>query len=280
MASQDEHRGEFSGVTRVAIAGLGAVGSVLAKRIADGVVPGLRLSAMSARDLEKASRFALGLQHHVPVVPVSDLVNHADLVIECAPAAVLSEVLTPFLSLGKTAVVLSVGGLLNRPELIDLAKAQGAQIQVPSGALLGIDAVLAAAEGIIHSIKLSSRKPPAGLSGAPYLLAHDIKVDNLTAPLLVFSGNAFEAVRGFPANVNVVAALALAGIGAERTQVEIWADPTMTRNVHSISVVSDAASFSMEIENIPSENPKTSRIVVQSVLALLRKRGATVQVGS
>ncbi len=105
-------------------------------------------------------------------------------------------------------------------------------------------------------------------------------VEGLTAPFCVFSGNALEAVRGFPANVNVVAALALAGIGAERTQVEIWADPSLTKNIHSIQVDSDAAKFSMEIENIPSENPKTSRIVVQSVLALLRKLNAPMRIGS
>lgn len=96
----------------------------------------------------------------------------------------------------------------------------------------------------------------------------------------MFSGNALEAVRGFPANVNVVAALALAAIGAERTQVEIWADPSLTKNIHSIQVDSDAAKFSMEIENIPSENPKTSGIVVQSVLALLRKLNAPMRIGS
>ncbi len=107
-------------------------------------------------------------------------------------------------------------------------------------------------------------------------------VEGLTAPFCVFSGNALEALRGFPANVNVVAALALAlaGIGAERTQVEIWADPSLTKNIHSIQVDSDAAKFSMEIENIPSENPKTSRIVVQSVLALLRKLNAPMRIGS
>ncbi len=265
---------------RVAIAGLGAVGGVLAKRLDEGVVPGLRLTAVSSRDLEKAAQLVGAFQQHVQVVPVADLVSFADLVIECAPAVALSEVISPFLKLGKSALVLSVGGLLQRPELSALANKHGGHILIPSGAVLGIDAVLAAAEGTIRSVKLSTRKPPQGLAGAPHLIAQKISVEGLTAPVCVFRGNANQAVRGFPANVNVVAALALAGIGAERTQVEIWADPSLTRNIHSIEVDSDAATFSMSIENIPSENPKTSRIVVQSVLALLRKLNAPVRIGS
>jgi aspartate dehydrogenase len=266
--------------TRVAIAGLGAIGSVLAKALDQGAISSLRLTAVSAGNLEKAQRLIGEFQSDVIVAPLTDLADHADLVIECAPAAVLGEVLTPFLIQGKIAVVLSVGGLLQRPNLVALAQAHGAQIAVPSGALLGLDAVLAAAEGEIQSVRLSSRKPPRGLAGAPHLIAKGIVLDGLTQPLCVFNGTALEAVRGFPANVNVVAALALAGIGAERTEVEIWADPTITRNVHSIKVISDAATFSTEIENIPSTNPKTSRIVAQSILALLRKRFATLQIGS
>ena len=44
-------------------------------------------------------------------------------------------------------------------------RAQGGQIIVPTGALLGLDAVTAAAEGVIHSVRMMTRKPPAGLAG-------------------------------------------------------------------------------------------------------------------
>ena len=96
----------------------------------------------------------------------------------------------------------------------------------------------------------------------------------------VFSGSAREAAKGFPANLNVAAALSLAGIGPDRTVLEIWADPTVTRNTHRIEVDSDSASFSMTIENIPSENPRTGRITALSVIALLRKLSAPVRVGT
>jgi aspartate dehydrogenase len=184
------------------------------------------------------------------------------------------------LEAGKSAMVLSAGGLLQHPDLIELARAHGGQIIVPTGALLGLDAVSAAAEGTIHSVRMTTRKPPGGLVGAPYLVANGISVDGLNEPRLVFSGTAREAAAGFPANVNVAAALSLAGIGPDRTTIDIWADPTVERNCHSIEVDADSARFTLMIENIPSENPKTGRITALSVLAALRKMHAPLRVGT
>jgi aspartate dehydrogenase len=151
---------------------------------------------------------------------------------------------------------------------------------VPAGALLGLDAVTAAAEGEIHSVRMVTRKPVKGLLGAPYLVRHGIDIAGLTAPKRVFYGSAREAARGFPENVNVAAALSLAGIGPDRTTLEIWADPALTRNVHRVVVESDAARFEMGIENVPSENPKTGRITAQSALASLRKLRAPLSIGT
>ncbi len=141
-------------------------------------------------------------------------------------------------------IVLSCGALLPRPDLIELAKANGGTIIVPTGALLGLDAVAAAAEGEIRSVRMTTRKPPGGLKGAPYLEKNGISVDGLNEAKLVFSGTAREAAAGFPANVNVVAALSLAGIGPDRTHIDIWADPDVTRNCHDIEVDADSARAS------------------------------------
>jgi aspartate dehydrogenase len=140
--------------------------------------------------------------------------------------------------------------------------------------------VRAAAEGEIHSVTMVTRKPPAGLDGAPYLVEQGISVRNLAAPLKVFEGSARDGARGFPANVNVAAALSLAGIGPDRTRLEIWADPALTRNTHRISVDSDSARFSMTMENIPSENPRTGRIVALSTIAALRGLVSELRVGT
>lgn len=264
---------------RVAIAGFGAIGRALAESLGTGRVPGVTLSAVAARDLERVSATLDGLSIRAAAVPLEELAAHADLVIECAPAALLREIVEPFVRSGRRAVVLSVGALLEHRDLIDLAAASGGKILVPSGALLGLDAVAAAAEGAIHSVKMVTRKPVAGLLGAPRLRDDGIDISDLKRPLRIFSGTAREAVAGFPANLNVAVALSLAGIGADRAEVEIWADPGVTRNTHRIVVESDAARLDMTIENIPSSNPKTGRITAQSVLALLRRLGGGLSIG-
>ena len=165
--------------------------------------------------------------------------------------------------------------------LVARAKASGARIIVPTGALLGLDAVRAAAEGDVTSVTIETRKPPAGLVGAPFLEKNNIDVLAVTGPTVIFEGNAFDAAAGFPANVNVAAALALAGIGPQRTTVRIWADPGIDRNIHTIKVEAAAARFTMTVENVPSEaNPKTGKLTPLSVLACLRGLTATLKVGS
>jgi aspartate dehydrogenase len=266
-------------LTRVAIAGLGTIGRVLARRLHDGI-PGLTLACVATHDRAKAQAWLDAQGIDCPLVELEGLPTHADLAIECAPAAVIERICRPMLAAGKAVMVLSCGALLERPDLVALAKESGGQIMVPTGALLGLDAVTAAAEGQINSVRMTTRKPPRGLAGAPYLVAHGISVDGLNEPKRVFSGTAREAALGFPANVNVAAALALAGIGADRTTVEIWADPTIERNCHQIAVDADSAHFTLAIENIPSENPKTGRITALSVLAALRKLNAPMRIGT
>jgi aspartate dehydrogenase len=265
---------------RVAVAGLGAIGKSLSTKLAAGVVPGVELTAVSAKNHDKAQAFVKTLAHPVEVLRIDELEPYADVIVECAPAEFLGDIISPFLKKQKKAIVLSVGAILFRPDLVELAKQTGGVIMVPTGALIGLDAMVAAAEGQIHSVRMITRKPPKGLEGAPYLIEHGISVDGLTEPLKVFTGNAKEAAKGFPANLNVVVALALAGIGPDKTFLEIWADPTVTHNTHTITVNSDSAKFSMTMENIPSENPRTGRIVAQSVVAMLRKLTSHFQVGT
>jgi aspartate dehydrogenase len=265
---------------RVAIAGLGAIGRTVALGLRDGI-PGVELAAVAARDAATARSWLDAQGIHCPIVALEDFPAHADLAIECAPAALIERICGPMLEAGKQVMVLSCGALLPRPELIALAKERGGKIIVPTGALLGLDAVAAAAEGHISSVRMTTRKPPSGLKGAPYLEANNISVDGLNEPKRVFSGTAREAAAGFPANVNVAAALSLAGIGPDRTMIDIWADPGVTRNCHSIEVDADAARFTLTIENMTSEqNPKTGRIVALSVIAALRKLDAPLRVGT
>ena len=265
---------------RVAVGGFGAIGRVVARRLDHGI-EGLALAAVAARDTARATAAMDDFARRAPVVPLARLWEEADIVVECAPAALLRDIAEPALAHGQILIVLSCGALLDNFDLVDLARRHGGRILVPTGALLGLDAVTAAAEGEIARVHMITRKPPAGLAGAPYLERHGIGVDGLDAPKRVFAGTAREAARGFPANVNVAAALALAGIGPERTTIEIWADPGVDRNIHKIEVEADAARFSMQIENVPSaENPKTGRLTPLSVVAALKKLTSPLAIGT
>jgi aspartate dehydrogenase len=264
---------------RVAIVGLGAIGRKVAAALDQGVA-GLALVAVSAQNPEKHQAWLAGLTKPPAVLPIEALVDAADIVIECAPGKLVRSIVAPFVTNGKIAVVVSVGALLDNEDLIELAKQNGGQIVVPTGALIGLDAMTAAAVGTVHSVRMVTRKPPLGLAGAPYIVEHNIRIEGLTEPLRVFEGTAREAAKGFPANLNVAVALSLAGIGPDRTTLEIWADPTVTRNMHRIEVEADSARFSMSIENIPSENPKTGLITALSVIACLRKLRSPLRVGT
>ena len=264
----------------IAIVGLGSIGTTLVRKFAQGGIPGANLCAVVVRNREKAWAVLKDIGVDVPLLELSQLAEVADLVVECAPAEMLPEIARPVLGAGKKIMVLSCGALLDHPELIDLAEQTGGQIIIPTGALIGLDAVSAAAEGKIRSVRMITRKPIEGLKGAPYLNENGIDIEGISEPMRVFQGTARQAAKGFPANLNVAVALSLAGIGPDKTVLEIWADPTATRNSHKIVVESDAASFEMSIENIPSENPKTGRITALSVIAAIRKLTAPLRVGT
>lgn len=238
------------------------------------------LAAVAVRDAEKARRALPQIGETIAVRPFSALADDCDVVVECLPPALFRQIAESAIDKGRLFMPLSVAQLLQHWDLVERAKQKGARILVPTGALLGLDAVRAAAEGTIHSVTMVTRKPPGGLEGAPYLVENRISVANLKAPLKVFDGSAREGARGFPANVNVAAALSLAGIGPDRTRLEIWADPGVTRNTHRIEVDADTARFSMQIENVPSENPRTGKNVALSVVAALRGLTSELKVGT
>jgi aspartate dehydrogenase len=239
----------------------------------------MHLAAVAVRDPATAAARLDGAA--IDVLDFEALAQRCDVIVETLPRALFRAVAEPALRHGRTFVPLSVGALLEETDLVELARANGARIIVPTGALLGLDAVRAAAEGEIASVTIVTRKPPKGLLGAPYLIEHAISVDGLTEPLRVFEGTARDGARGFPANVNVAAALSLAGIGPDRTRLEIWADPAVTRNTHSIVVEADSARLTMMIENVPTEqNPKTGRITALSAITALRGLVSPLRIGS
>lgn len=266
---------------RLSIAGLGSVGRCIVERL-EADLPGYLLAAVSARDAQRAHAFlgerGLG---HVPVLPVDELGARSDVVVESLPPALLPAVAEPTLENGADLVVLSVGGLLEHSDLIDLANSdEGGRILIPSGAVPGLDAIGAAALGTIYAVRMVTRKPVRGLTGAPFFETSDIKIDEIVEPTLLVKGSVREIIASFPSNLNVSVAVAVAGIGPDRTELEIWADPGIDRNMHTITVDADSCSLSLSIANIPSDNPRTGRVTALSVVNLLKKRHAGTVVGS
>lgn len=265
---------------RVGIVGMGTIGRAIALALDTGAIP-VQLVAVHSRDAEKAKAFVATLNTAPPVLDLDGLIARSDLVIEAATQDVLATIAPATLAAGKDLMVLSVGGLLDHPEWADLAAGHHCKLYVPSGAIVGLDGVKGACAGRVDSVTITTRKPPEGLAGAPYVVAQGIDVFAFTEETQIFAGSAREACKGFPANVNVSAALSLAGIGPDRTRIRIIAVPGGTRNVHDVEVIGEFGRMTSHIENVPSAtNPRTGKLSYLSAIAMLEEIAGAVRYGS
>ena len=263
----------------VGVVGLGVIGRAVCRAL-DAGIPGLRLAGALARDRARAEGFLGALASAPPFLPLEDLTAACDLVVEASSQAHVQEVAPTVLTAGRDLVMLSCGALLWHPEWVALAEAHGCRIHVPSGAIVGLDGVKGARLGAVTSVTMETRKPPRGLAGAPWIVEHRIDLEAITRETLVYEGPATEACRGFPANVNVLAALSLAGIGPERMRIRIYAVPGLQLNTHRIAMQGEFGRLTVEVENVPTENPRTGKLSYLSTIALLRDLGAPLRVGT
>lgn len=269
----------------VALGGFGNVGQDLARRLAAGAIPEIRLAAISAQDSGRARRKAaeLGLHPLPAVVTAEDLPRHADVVVECATFDAFPLIVRPALAAGRTVICVSVGALAFNLDLIDLAASRGGRLVVANGAMPGLDEIRCAREGGIRSVVLTSRIRPDSLAREAYVRdqGFDFAAQPPAAPVRVFAGSARQAAAAFPRHFNVAVALSLAGIGLDRTQVEVWADATLPGAVHHVEVDGEDIALTLEARNIPSPaNNRTSRIVAPSILAALRSLVSPIRLGS
>jgi aspartate dehydrogenase len=242
---------------------------------------GLTLDCVAAGDDDKAQRYLAEAGWDVPVVSLAEMARRVDVVVDCAPSAAFRAIGEAVAANGRILLTVSGAALLESFDLVDRVAEGGGRVILATGALLGLDAVRAAALGTVHSVTMVTRKPPKSLVKAEHVVRNGIDLTSLDGPLKIFEGSAREGAAAFPANVNVAAALGLAGVGPDRTRLEIWADPALERNTHFITVDSDSARFELRIENIPTdENPGTGRITALSVVAALRALVAPLHVGT
>lgn len=197
----------------------------------------------------------------VPTLSLPTLVRRATLIIEAASPQVLSELLPLVTRHRRTLMLLSSGGLLLYPGLLKKALARKIPIFLPSGALVGIDGAKAAAVGKVTRATLTTRKPP-----------HAFGLKGVRHPQVLFEGPARAAIERFPQNINVAATLSAAGLGSRKATIRIVADPRLRVNVHELEIRGDFGRMFLRTENLPSrENPKTSRLAINSALATLRR---------
>jgi aspartate dehydrogenase len=265
----------------VAVSGFGSVGKTLARRLLAGI-PGFELVAIGSRDPERTRRqVEEALRCDVPVLDSRVLNGCAKILLECAPAVAFRGIAEPALISGMTVVTISAAALLDNLDLEDIAARGKGRIVLASGAIAGLDAIKAARLDKITSVRMITRKPPQSLARTSWMQSRNIDARTMTDAVCVFSGTARDAARQFPANANVAAAVSLAGAGPDLTMVEIWADPAVERNTHSVYLDSDAARIEVKIANFPSaDNPATSRIAALSMLATLISLTCPLSIGT
>ena len=266
--------------TALGIVGCGAIGRALLKAAADGDLGSVAIAGVTSRTEGPAREFLSTLRDAPPYLERDDLIARSDLLVETAGSHVVPELAELTFDAGKGLVVISVGALLDHPEIIQRARDTGCRLVAPSGAIAGLDGIKSASAGRIDRVAMVSRKPPEALEGAPYLVQHGISLAGLDREREIFSGSARAACRGFPSNLNVSAAVSLAGIGPDETTLTMVAAPGLKRNCHDIEVEGEFGFLSVHIENIPSENPKTGRLTALSIIRSVRDVVDPVRIGT
>ena len=264
----------------IGIMGCGAIGRVVAKGVEQETFPAF-LAGLTSRTKSRAELLARELKTHPPVLGLEKLLAESELIVEAVSPESARDLIKRTLCADRDIVVLTVGALTLHPELIDLARDRGRKIHVPSGAIVGLDSVKSAAVGRIDRVVITCTKSIKSFSGHSEIARQAIDLDTLKEPKVLFEGSAREAIKKFPANVNISCALSLAGVGPDRTITRVVVDPAAERTVNEIEVEGEFGRFVTKTENVLSpDNPKTSHLVGLSTLATIRGIVDPVHIGT
>ena len=269
----------------IGIIGCGAIGSFIAKSVDSGIVPMMKIKVIYDRNIHKSEALASILKDKPKIARSFDefLSEDINLVIEAASQEAVRAYSLPILRSGKDLMIMSVGALVDEKLLAEIreeAMRNGRRVYIPSGAILGIDGLRAACIGGIHKVILTSRKPPKAFEDDEYIKGIGLNLKDVTEPLLVFEGSARDACKLLPRSVNIASTISLAGIGADRTLVRVYIDPTIDRNIHELYVEGEFGRFHVETMNLQSpSNPKTSLLAALSALAVLRSIIDPIKIG-
>lgn len=264
----------------VGVIGFGTAGRDVVKRLVCAEIEGCRLSGVLVRSVSNHPAEA-SLRGLLTDDPTRFFEQQPDVVVETAGHAAVVQYGEMALEAGSHLVLISVGalgdaGLYDR--LVAAARTNGKQILLPSAAVAGLDRIAAAAEEGLDSVRLTTRKPVKAWRGT--YAEEVIRLDDVCEPTVIYTGNARDSARLFPESVNVSAALSLAGLGFEATEVSVVVDPTIERNIHEVTAKGKFGELRVDVRNTPSpDNPKTGYIVAMSVCKVLRNLASPVVVG-
>jgi len=282
---KDRLGGEKPDAMRLGLIGCGSIGSTVARAIARGAVPDVRLIGL-ADPVSPQAAGRVAETTRCPVCPdVTSLLElRPAIVLEAASADAVRAYAGPVFDSGADLIVVSVGAFADAGffrGLMEHARKKGRRLLIPSGAIGGLDIIKAAAVGGLEECRLTTTKPPAALNAVPYIREHGIDLAGIRQATVVFEGTAAEAARHFPQNLNVAVTISLAGLGLERTTVRVVADPGATRNTHEVFVRGTFGEATVRLVNIPSrKNPRSSSLASYSVIATLNSISRQFQLGT
>ncbi len=258
---------------RIGLLGCGAIGTEIALAIDSGKIPAKLthvhdFSKDASNSLVKKLKDKPAITENVGLLAAAPV----DLIVEAASQDAVRDNALSILQIRKDLMIMSVGALLDE-SILDIIL-EGCQdfkksVYLPSGAILGLDGIRATKDELEY-VTLVTTKNPRSLKGAKFFETSKIDIDKIDKAITIFEGNARDAVKLFPANINVAALLSLAGLGSEKTKVRIVADPKTDKNTHEIIAQGKFGKFSIKVENVPSVNPKTSRLAILSAIECLR----------
>lgn len=266
---------------KVAVIGCGAIGTSVLELLQGSADIRIHSVIVSEAYQAAACKVVAKLARDAKVLAqVSEGDDTPDLLVECAGHSAIAQHVVPALQRGVPCLIASIGAL-SAPGMVEslsqAARIGHTQVQLLSGAIGGIDALSAAREGGLDEVVYTGRKPPGAWKGTPAQGLCDL--DSLTEAFCIFDGTAEQAARLYPKNANVAATLALAGLGMQRTQVKLFADPGVTENVHHVEARGAFGRFDMTMRGKPlAANPKTSALTVYSVVRAIRNRAATLAI--
>ena len=270
---------------RVSIIGGGTIARLILEHIRRGELPGIEVVALAGRS---ASPRAQALAREYDVAFVDSLGRLLDtkpqLVVEAASHEAVREYCVPLLERGVGVIVLSGGALCDddlRQRLERAAEKTRAMLYVPSGGIAGLDALKAACIAGVDEVRITVMKPPAAWKNIQYVEELGVDLDSMTKATTLYDGPARRGVPLFPANVNIAAVLSMAGVGFDRTQLKVVADPALRYNTHIIEVRGNSGNITVKLENVPApENPKTAWLACYSALAALKTAESPVRYGT